>query len=244
MATEETLTVTLPPEVTERLLGVVPAAVHGGVNDALVAALVLAISPDAPLLLELEGHGREEDAVDLDLSRTFGWFTTLFPVRLDVTGLSPASAVKAVKDQLRAVPHNGLSYGALRYLAPRPELAVQPQVLFNYLGRFGTDTGADWETVVDGEVVVERRDPRMPLPRALEVNAVAVDAGLSATFSWATGVLTRDQVREFARRWVELLTGIAADPAVAATHPPTSRWSPSTRPTWTPSAPGSPACCR
>ncbi|MEU7905178.1 amino acid adenylation domain-containing protein [Actinoplanes sp. NPDC049118] len=219
VATEETLTVTLPPEVTERLLGAVPAAVHGGVNDALLAALVLAISPDAPLLLELEGHGREEDAVDLDLSRTFGWFTTLFPVRLDVTGLSPAQAVKAVKDQLRAVPHNGLSYGALRYLAPRPDLAVQPQVLFNYLGRFGTDTGADWETVVDGEVVVERRDPRMPLPRALEVNAVAVDAGLSATFGWASGVLTRERVLEFAERWVELLTGIAADPAVAGHTP-------------------------
>ncbi|RSM40072.1 non-ribosomal peptide synthetase, partial [Actinoplanes sp. ATCC 53533] len=219
VATERTLTVTLSPEVTEALLGAVPAAVHGGVNDALVAALVLAISPDAPMLLELEGHGREEDAVDLDLSRTFGWFTTLFPVRLDVAGLSVAAAVKAVKEQLRAVPANGLSYGALRYLASRPELAVQPQVLFNYLGRFGTDSGADWETVVDGEVVVERRDPRMPLPRALEVNAVAVDAGLSATFSWAPGVLAEDRVRAFADRWIALLTSIATDPAVTGHTP-------------------------
>jgi len=219
VATERTLTVTLSPEVTEALLGAVPAAVHGGVNDALVAALVLAISPDAPMLLELEGHGREEDAVDLDLSRTFGWFTTLFPVRLDVAGLSVAAAVKAVKEQLRAVPAHGLSYGALRYLAPRPELAVQPQVLFNYLGRFGTDSGADWETVVDGEVVVERRDPRMPLPRALEVNAVAVDAGLSATFSWAPGVLAEDRVRAFADRWIALLTSIATDPAVTGHTP-------------------------
>jgi amino acid adenylation domain-containing protein/non-ribosomal peptide synthase protein (TIGR01720 family) len=208
VATEETLTVTLPPELTEALLSRVPAAIHGGVNDALVAAVALVLSPDAPLLLELEGHGREEDVVDLDLSRTFGWFTTLFPVRLDVTGLSPAAAVKAVKEQLRAVPANGLSYGALRYLAPRPELAVQPQVLFNYLGRFGA-----------GEEVVERRDPRMPLPRALEINAVTVDTELSATFSWAPGVLSRARVEEIAAGWVEVLTGLAADPA-AAGHTP------------------------
>ncbi|MEU8231341.1 amino acid adenylation domain-containing protein [Actinoplanes sp. NPDC048967] len=206
VATEETLTVTLPSGVTETLLGPVPAAIRGGVNDVLVAALVLALSPDAPMLVELEGHGREEDAVDLDLSRTFGWFTTLFPVRLDVTGLSVAAAVKAVKEQLRAVPANGLSYGALRYLGPRPELAVQPQVLFNYLGRL------DWD-------VVERRDPRMPLPRALEVNAVTVDTELSATFSWATGVLSRERVEELAARWVELLTAIAADPAVTGPTP-------------------------
>ncbi|MEU8611698.1 amino acid adenylation domain-containing protein, partial [Actinoplanes sp. NPDC048791] len=208
VATEETLTVTLAPGITERLLSTVPAAIHGGVNDALVAALALTLSPDAPLLLELEGHGREEDAVDLDLSRTFGWFTTLFPVRLDVTGLSLPAAVKAVKEQLRAVPANGLSYGVLRYLAPRPELAVQPQVLFNYLGRFGAD-----------EEVVERRDPRMPLPRALEVNAVTVDTALSATFSWATGVLSRPRVEELAARWVELLTAIAADPGVSGPTP-------------------------
>ncbi len=81
----------------------------------------------------------------LDLSRTVGWFTTLFPVVVDpgpaawdelMTG-GPAlgAAVKSVKDQLRAVPRNGLSYGALRYLSatPRPDLVVTPQILFNYL---------------------------------------------------------------------------------------------------------------
>ncbi|MEV8508041.1 amino acid adenylation domain-containing protein [Actinoplanes sp. NPDC051475] len=208
VATEETLTVVLPEDVTSRLLSAVPAAIHGGVNDALVAALVLALSPDGPMLLELEGHGREEDAADLDLSRTCGWFTTLFPVPLDAAGLSAAEAVKAIKEQLRAVPNNGISYGALRYLTGHADLAVQPQVLFNYLGRFA-----------GGEEVVERRDPRMPLPRALEVNAVTVGAQLSAVFSWPGRVLGREQVRALAERWVELLTTIAHDPAVAGHTP-------------------------
>ncbi|WP_306208569.1 non-ribosomal peptide synthetase [Actinoplanes sp. RD1] len=206
VATEETLTVELSAEVTERLLGAVPAAIHGGVNDALVAALALAVSPDEPFLLELEGHGREEDVADLDLSRTFGWFTTLFPVPLDVTGLAPAAAVKAVKEQLRAVPRNGISYGVLRYPHGHRELAVQPQVLFNYLGRIDT-------------AVVERRDPRMPLPRALEVNAVTIDGRLEAVFSWPGRLLTRDRVRQLADRWTRLLTALAADPAVAGHTP-------------------------
>ncbi|GAA2560298.1 non-ribosomal peptide synthetase [Winogradskya consettensis] len=208
VATEESLTVVLPDDITERLLSAVPAAVHGGVNDALVAALALAVSPDEPFLLELEGHGREEDTVDLDLSRTFGWFTTLFPVPIDVTGLAPAAAVKAVKEQLRAVPRNGLSYGVLRYLTGHGDLAVQPQVLFNYLGRFDSD-----------EVVVERRDPRMPLPRALEVNAVTIGSQLSAVFSWPGRLLTRDQVQKLADRWTGQLTTIATDPAVAGHTP-------------------------
>ncbi|MGD9531186.1 amino acid adenylation domain-containing protein, partial [Pseudonocardia sp.] len=218
VATERALTVTLPSALTEPLLGSVPAAIHGGVNDALVAALALAVQrwrgaqAGPRLLVELEGHGREAEMLlrdpaaggqALDLSRTVGWFTTLYPVVLD-TGLPPgeevptggprlAAVVKAVKEQLRAVPRNGLCYGASRYLAGCPDLAVAPALLFNYLGRFAAGSGADWSTVHDATVVGEDRDPRMPLPRALEVNAVTVDTVdgpvLSARFSWPAAVL-------------------------------------------------------
>ncbi|MGD9528807.1 amino acid adenylation domain-containing protein, partial [Pseudonocardia sp.] len=224
VATERSLTVTLPGVLTEPLLGRVPAAIHGGVNDALVAALALAVArwrgeqAGSRLLVEMEGHGREAEMllVDpaggqaLDLSRTVGWFTTLYPVVLD-TGLQPgeavptggprlAAAVKAVKEQLRAVPRHGLGYGALRYRGGHADLAVAPALLFNYLGRFPVGSGADWSTVhvggadgADGAVVGEDRDPRMPLPRALEVNAVTVDTVdgpvLSARFSWPAAVL-------------------------------------------------------
>ena len=210
VATERSLTVTVPARVAMRLLGPVPAGFSGGVDDVLVAALVRALvewrGADGPVLLEMEGHGREEEVVDLDLSRTVGWFTTLFPVAFDVTGLALADAVKAVKERLRAVPGGGLSYGALRYLHGRDDLAVQPQVLFNYLGRF-----------TDGDVVGERRDPRMPLPRVLEVNAEAGGAGLTATFSWPDQVLDAGRVRELADRWVALLAEIAERPPTGHT---------------------------
>nr|WP_233165340.1 non-ribosomal peptide synthase/polyketide synthase [Mycobacterium sp. AT1] len=243
VATEDKLVVRIDADVTGRLLGPVPNAIRGGVNDALVTALSLALAEwrggeSSSLLLELEGHGREAEHLgaageQLDLSRTLGWFTTLFPVRVD-PGATPwdqlmsggpelGAAVKAVKEQLRAVPRNGLSYGALRYLSgrPRPDLAVQPQVLFNYLGRFSGAGDQPW-TLAEDEVA-EDRDPRMPLPRAVEVNAITVetDAGayLEATFSWPAGVLDRRRMDALSGLWVEALTAIAVSDAVNGPTP-------------------------
>jgi non-ribosomal peptide synthase protein (TIGR01720 family) len=95
------------------------------------------------LRIDLEGHGREEIFEGIDLSRTLGWFTTIFPVRLKVDWSADLSeAIKSVKEQLRRVPDRGLSYGVLRYLTERDEtinlLRKHPpaEILFNYLGQF------------------------------------------------------------------------------------------------------------
>ncbi|GAA1499945.1 hypothetical protein GCM10009827_004260 [Dactylosporangium maewongense] len=230
VATEERLTVSLSTATTARLLGAVPAAIHGGVDDALVTAAALAVhrrrGAAGPVLLELEGHGRQEyllegPAGDLDLSRTFGWFTTLYPAVVDPgDGTDLGAAVKAVKDQLRAVPSQGLSHGVLHHLAGRADLAAAPQVLVHYLGRFGAGDGRPWTQV---STVDEDRDPRMPLPRVLELNAVTLDTAdgpvLSATFSWPAGVLDRTDVEALAGHWAGLLDAIAADPRVAGHTP-------------------------
>ncbi|MET0700178.1 MAG: amino acid adenylation domain-containing protein, partial [Mycobacterium sp.] len=233
VATEAKLVVRLDEASTARLLGPVPAAIRGGVNDVLVTALALALATWRPggepgLLLELEGHGREAQHLGvagdpLDLARTLGWFTTLFPVRVDPGTEEPGTAVKTVKEQLRAVPRNGLSYGALRYLSgrPRPDLAVSPQVLFNYLGRFTGAGDQPWTLTEAG--VAEDRDPRMPLPRALEINAIAVDTDngtrLEATFSWPGAVLEHDDVQALSGYWTDALTAIADSPAVTGPTP-------------------------
>ena len=139
------------------LLGEVPAAFHAGVHDILLIAFALAASEflgtgDAPIGLDVEGHGRAEELADgLDLSRTVGWFTTKYPVALTVGGLDWAQVcaggaalgllVKDAKEQLRALP-DGLTYGLLRYLNPDVELAeADPPIGFNYLGRLGAAAG-------------------------------------------------------------------------------------------------------
>jgi amino acid adenylation domain-containing protein/non-ribosomal peptide synthase protein (TIGR01720 family) len=232
VATESTLTVQLPASVTETLLTSVPDRIHGHVNDAMIAALYLALREwlgergldSRALLVEMEGHGREGHAVgDIDLSETVGWFTTLYPVALHdddfdwrsalIDGTALAAAVRSVKDQLRALPSHGLSYGALRYLGEQAgQLDAAPQVLFNYLGRFDT-ADRPWAFADTGTAVLEGRDPAMPLPRLLEINAEVADAGagtvLRATFSWPAAAVAETDVARLAHRWTAVLAMIA-----------------------------------
>ncbi|QZP19256.1 non-ribosomal peptide synthase/polyketide synthase [Pseudomonas sp. DR208] len=138
-----TLEIRLSAEHTRQLLQDAPAAYRTQVNELLLTALARVISrwsEQPAALIQMEGHGREDLFDTLDLSRTVGWFTSLFPVRLQAGG-ELSAAIKSVKEQLRAVPHKGIGYGLLRYLgAPEARKALSnqaaPRITFNYLGQF------------------------------------------------------------------------------------------------------------
>ncbi|MEU7133061.1 amino acid adenylation domain-containing protein [Streptomyces sp. NPDC046261] len=226
------LTLRLPAEVTEALLTRVPAAYHAEVNDVLLAAFALAHEQwrGGPVLLDLEGHGREEEAVPgSDLSRTVGWFTSMYPVRLAAGGGALADgalvdgALKRVKEQLRAVPGKGIGYGLLRHLdaegAARLAGLTPPQIGFNYLGRFAAPVGedADWAVVPRIENGIPGGGPRMPLGHTLELNALTQDGPqgpeLVASWTWATGLLDGADVEALATAWFAALRTIAAQGA-------------------------------
>ncbi|MBM4495556.1 hypothetical protein GS426_04095 [Rhodococcus hoagii] len=134
-ATTDRVEIALSAEVTRALTTTVPRVFHGSVDDGLVSALALAVAQwrrergvdvDA-VAVTLEGHGREDHVVPgADLSRTVGWFTTLHPVRFDLSDTDldaattggPASdtVVKAVKETMRSIPDHGIGFGLLRYL--------------------------------------------------------------------------------------------------------------------------------
>ncbi|WP_156622898.1 non-ribosomal peptide synthetase, partial [Mycobacterium sp. 1164966.3] len=229
------LSVALDAEMTGLLLGDVPAAFHAGVQDILLIAYALAVAQfvgngSAPVGIDVEGHGRHEELdAQLDLSRTVGWFTTKYPVALNVGGLrwgqviagepGLGALVKDVKEQLRALPHP-LSYGVLRYLNPEVDLGdADPLIGFNYLGRLG---GA----ASDGRGDLWRIDPQavaligaaaavpMPLGHSVELNALTVDteAGpqLLANWMWAPSALDEAAVNQLSRIWIQALGGICA----------------------------------
>ncbi|WP_330277065.1 amino acid adenylation domain-containing protein [Lentzea sp. NBC_00516] len=126
----------LDADTTGKLLREVPAAYRTEVADVLVAALARVLSAwtgQRRVPLGMEGHGREELFDDLDVTRTVGWFTTRFPVVVEAGG-DWGSALKSVKERLRAVPRRGLGYGVLRDAGRVPEL--DPPVVLNYLGQF------------------------------------------------------------------------------------------------------------
>ncbi|WP_307674373.1 non-ribosomal peptide synthase/polyketide synthase [Streptomyces sp. V4I2] len=235
-ATAGTLTLRLPADVTTSVLTTVGSVFGTGAADGLLAALTLALASrrptrDSGVVVDVEGHGREEQVVPgADLSRTVGWFTSLYPVRLDPGPLDRAAhedalaggptagrVLKAVKEQLRAVPDNGVGYGLLRHLNPRTRSVLaplgRPRIGFNYLGRVTAQEAVDWTPVPDTGALVPGDDPDAPLTHILELNALTQDGDegpeLVATWTWAARLLSEDEVREVAEAWFAALRGLA-----------------------------------
>ncbi|MFJ3339537.1 condensation domain-containing protein, partial [Streptomyces sp. NPDC086766] len=235
-ATERSLTRTLSADHTAALLADVPAAYHAGVNDVLLTAFAVAVADwrarrarggDAAVLVDLEGHGREDVVDGVDLSRTVGWFTSLHPVRLDPgagqragfwsRGPAVGEALKRIKEQLRAVPDGGIGYGMIRHLAPGAALphTAPPQLGFNYLGRFPAAARGEepWTAAPEAGALGGGADPAMPLTHELELNALTEDRPegprLVATWSWAGELFTAAEVADLADTFARALAVVA-----------------------------------
>ena len=147
----EYVTLFLTAAETRALLQEVPAAYNTQINDVLLTALAQSIQQwtgQNSVRVDLEGHGREDLFDDIDLSRTVGWLTSLYCVPLNLPSTQPGEALKAIKEQLRAIPQRGMGYGMLRYLNQNADVQscmVQVPVAelsFNYLGQFDQVTSA------------------------------------------------------------------------------------------------------
>ncbi len=182
----------LDAERTRQLLQQAPAAYRTQVNDLLLTALARTISRwtrQPGTLIELEGHGREDLFDDIDLTRTVGWFTSLFAVNLTATNDLDGS-IKAIKEQLRAVPDKGLGYGVLRYLAApsvRTELAAlaPPRITFNYLGQFDRQFDDAALFVPSAETSGVAQDPAAPLANWLTLEGQVYGGELSMSWGFS-----------------------------------------------------------
>ncbi|WEO93119.1 non-ribosomal peptide synthase/polyketide synthase [Streptomyces sp. FXJ1.172] len=213
-AAEETVTVRLCAEETRRLLQDVPDVYRTRVNDVLLTALgrVLARWTGRDrVAVTLEGHGREDLFDGTDLARTVGWFTTMYPVALDVPrDADTGTVLKSVKENLRAVPHGGLGYGALRHLHPGAgrELPALPQICFNYLGRQDrTPTPGGLLHAPHGGLTggMDRAARR---PYLLDVLGRVTDGRLEFTWSYSGEVHRRETVARLAAELTDELRAI------------------------------------
>jgi non-ribosomal peptide synthase protein (TIGR01720 family) len=219
----KTCLLALDSESTKRLLRETSVAQRASVEELLLAALSRALGqwvPEGAVLVDLEGHGREELFDDLDVSRTVGWFTTMYPVRLNLNAQRlPVDLLADVKDLLRAVPQRGLGFGLLRYLAGATELAETPtaEISFNYLGQLdtaiGTQTGWNWSLEGTGPT----RSPAQHRSHALVVSAAIVGGRLQASFEFNPKRHRPEVVERFGAYFLHALEALlAAAPAVDA----------------------------
>ncbi|MDZ5602339.1 non-ribosomal peptide synthase/polyketide synthase [Pseudomonas sp. RP23018S] len=210
--------ITLPAAHTQQLLQHAPAAYHTQVNDLLLTALartLCAWTGSAEALVQLEGHGRDGLFDDIDLTRSVGWFTNAYPLRLSPeTGPEDAArgrSLKRIKEQLRQVPHKGQGYGVLRYLADetvREPMAALPQarITFNYLGQFDQqfDDAALFAPVQAPSGLAH--DPDAPLPNWLSVDGQVYGGALQLRWTYSSERFDDATVRALAEAYrTELL---------------------------------------
>ncbi|WP_081612036.1 non-ribosomal peptide synthetase [Janthinobacterium sp. CG3] len=209
-----TLSVELNEHDTGLLLSSVPAAYRTQINDVLLTALALAMTDwlgGNAITISVEGHGREDLFPDADFGRTVGWFTSLFPVRLELGGgRDYGTALKAVKEQLRALPNKGIGYGLLRYLANEPALSGQPagSLCFNYLGQTGQelDEAALFEPASEPHGSERARANRAP--HDMEVNAIVVQGRLSVGWDYRGERFAAATVAALAQNYLAHLQGL------------------------------------
>ncbi|MEX5552751.1 non-ribosomal peptide synthetase [Pseudomonas pergaminensis] len=211
----DTVSVRLDAEHTRQLLQQAPSAYRTQVNDLLLTALARVLcrwSGHASALIQLEGHGRETLFDDIDLTRSVGWLTSAYPLRLTPQA-SQGDSIKAIKEQLRGVPHKGLGYGVLRYLADdlcKQRMGALPsaQITFNYLGQFDQSFGADALFHPLDESAGLAHDPDAPLPNELSVDSQVYGGELVLRWTFSRERFDQHSVRELAEAYLAELQSL------------------------------------
>ncbi|MGH3933701.1 MAG: amino acid adenylation domain-containing protein, partial [Pseudonocardiaceae bacterium] len=207
--------VRLGREDTDALLHQVPGVYRTQINDVLLSALGQVLSSWTGrdrVLIALEGHGREEILPGVDLSRTVGWCTSQFPVVLDGSAAGWDQRLKSVKEQLRAIPHRGLSYGALRYLDPDSALRAdaQPQICLNYHGQWGDAARSGGLYRGWTGALAPDHAPESLRPYLLDVIGVVTAGELQLSWTYSENVHDEATIAHWAAQMLHALRQIVA----------------------------------
>lgn len=208
--TAEVVTTELDRTSTEALLRQAPGAYRTRVQELLVTALgqVLVGWAGGPVVVDVEGHGREPLFDDVDLTRTIGWFTTLRPLQLDLLDVADHHAcIRRVKEAFRAVQHNGIGYG-IAHLPYGHTGGTTAQISFNYHGQAGGDPTGPEQVFSRQEPVGVERSPHGVRPYLIEVIASVADGRLRVDWEFSPHVLAPVTVEGLARGFVEALRAV------------------------------------
>jgi non-ribosomal peptide synthase protein (TIGR01720 family) len=219
-STGQVFRASLRAEETRTLLTEVPQVYNTQINDSMLAALALATTAwtgEHSILVDLEGHGREEIAPDTDVSRTVGWFTTIYPVLLFIEeDRSPGTVLKQVKEQLRKLPNNGIGYGLLRYgnspTQLKQALRSQPaaEMNFLYLGQLDPIQNEAALFELAPESPGATRSPKGRRPYLLEISAMVIGGELRTSWVYSENFHDRRTIEGLAHEFLKALRDIIA----------------------------------
>jgi amino acid adenylation domain-containing protein/non-ribosomal peptide synthase protein (TIGR01720 family) len=206
------LTLSLSQEKTQALLTEVPKIYRTRIDEVLLTALVQSLAPwvgTSQICVDLEHYGRAAIAADLDLTRTVGWFTTLYPALLNLPNIhDPGASLKSIKEQLRSIPHHGLGYGLWRYLRTDAELSPMPQadIRFNYLGQMDQLPLPNFSLGVTPESAHGLQDPRNHRPHLLVLNTLIQHQKLQMCWQYSFHLHDRATIKQLAEHFINALS--------------------------------------
>ena len=214
-ANRTSIAVTLDQQQTRALLKDAPSAYRTQVNDLLLTALAGAFCHECGqqgIVIDLEGHGREDLFPDIDLSHSVGWHTTVFPVVLSTDGDLP-QRIKQTKEQLRQIPNKGIGYGLFKYHGSAEQRQIiaappQAQVVFNYLGQLDASFMADSLWQLADEPVGDLIDPGMPQTHELAINCHVSRGELCIDINFSSARYTHATMTAFGQRLLNELDAI------------------------------------
>lgn len=211
-----TATAMLAPEETDSLLSRVNQAYGTSTEEILLVALARALhrwKGVARSVIALEGHGRENVLKNVEVNRTVGWFTSLYPVLLDLPAeLDTGGQVKIIKESLRRIPDKGFGYGVLKYLTPDAlkngqDFSTEARVRFNYMGQFGTDAGSTLFRVSTDETG-EGVNPDAVRSVDIDISAMVLENELELSVSCSRHRYAEDSIKEFLRMMHEEIIAV------------------------------------
>lgn len=214
------VSVRLSTSETQTLLQDVPAVYRTQIDDVLLTALVQAFAGWtglSSLLVDLEGSGREVQFEGVDLSRTVGWFTTIYPVLLSLeTADNPGEALKAVKEQRHCIPKEGIGYSVERYGRREQAIAGSPQspdsadIIFLYLGQLDQSLPESKLFRLTRESSGPERSPKGIRPHLLQVTGFVTESQLQLDWTYSENLYRRETIEKLARSFLSALEALIA----------------------------------
>ncbi|MEZ4821387.1 MAG: condensation domain-containing protein [Ignavibacteria bacterium] len=219
VGSSDTITIEIDEEHTELLQKEVPKAYNTQINEILLTALIMAFnkwSNENKLIVDLEGHGREELFENTDLSGTIGWFTSIYPVLLTTFNRNSnkeeiAETIKSIKESLRKIPAKDLASVYFKYLIKdnsiKEKLKSMPdrEIIFNYLGQFDENIskGSDWKTGKQSLKLSQHKENKRD--HLIEINSLINEDKLKMDFVYSTNFHRKESIELFSDLYKESL---------------------------------------
>ncbi|WP_244290021.1 amino acid adenylation domain-containing protein [Flavobacterium resistens] len=217
----------LNKSITELLQTQVHGVYNTEINDVLLTGLGLAIKETFGInksVVKMEGHGREDIIADVDISRTVGWFTSVYPFVLNLADSKPAIAnLIGVKEDLRKIPNKGIGYGILKYLSDGFSKGLEPSIEFNYLGDFGNNVTNKSNSLFEysSESIGLDIDRQNESDVALSVSGILVSGQLRMSINFSKEIYQLNTIQDLVDSYQRNLTNIIEELSIIKENYPT-----------------------